>query len=149
MKQYGDIGGAGMPGKAREVASSICLQASPDGAASVARTIIFNRASHPSGEWLGAFPAPARLSRRFVEAVIPVAEGIVSRLKLFDKASPAKGSILNKAAGARDLKKISGIGPRLEKVLKKRGVTTYRNIETLVCGRDCDVERRVWPGRPH
>lgn len=77
-------------------------------------------------------------------AVVEAKEGELARLKsLVDNPPPANGNgnghhPASSAPAADDLKRISGIGPSLEKLLNSRGVTTFRQIALWT---EADIER--------
>lgn len=166
MKQYGDIASVEPAGMPKELASAINLMAHPAGSAAAAGAIALGAASHAFGVWLGTMSAAADATRRFFEEAAPVASAPrtnVTQLKLVEKATPAKASFASRAsskAGAEaddDLKEISGIGPKLEQVLKKRGIRTFRQIAQLdaeaIAALDAEfglsgrIERDDWVGQ--
>jgi NADH-quinone oxidoreductase subunit E len=60
----------------------------------------------------------------------PPQETVAARPESKSKAPAAKRVRKSAPKGPDDLKKISGVGPRLEKVLNGMGVTTYAQIAT-------------------
>jgi len=166
MKQYGDIASVKPAGMPQEIASAINLMAHPTGGAAAVGAIGFGVASHAFGVWLGAMSAAVDATRRFFEEAAPAApapRSNITRLKLVEKATPAKASSASRASATakteadHDLKKISGIGPKLEQVLKKRGIQTIRQIAELdaeaIAALDAEfglsgrIERDDWVGQ--
>lgn len=78
---------------------------------------------------------PARTAKAKVASAKPSpvkAKPSPAKAKTSTKAEPAKvASIPPASIGADDLKKISGIGPRLEQVLHDRGIATYADVAAL------------------
>lgn len=171
MMQYGDIASVKPAGMPQEIASAINLMAHPTGGAAAVGAIGFGVASHAFGVWLGAMSAAVDATRRFFEEAAPATpapaapapRSNVTRLKLVEKATPAKASSASRASATAkteaddDLKKISGIGPKLEQVLKKRGIRTIRQIAELdaeaIAALDAEfglsgrIERDDWVGQ--
>ena len=61
------------------------------------------------------------------------------------EAAPASDAVgaRSKRAQADDLKKISGIGPKLEQLLNKRGLTTYAQLAALNDNDVADLEEKL------
>ncbi len=139
-------------------AGTINLMAHPMAAFAAMSAIGLGFASQAFGMWAGALAASAEAQRRSAEGVKdftrPEAEAYVparSRPELVSsndlpRRAPAKRGERKDAlapqrkmaetapaAAARqdDLKTISGIGPKLEKILNGLGITTYRQVAEL------------------
>ena len=133
----------------QEVAGVVNLLAHPFAGMSAAAAIGCAMASHGFGLWLGAMTGAAEASKKlFAEPEAPAAtvKAKPTALKLVasQPAHPRVGTsadatapvAIEKPEAVDDLKAISGIGPKLEKVLNGFGIWTYAQISGLS---DADV----------
>lgn len=150
--------GAGAPADDVPFAGTVNLMVHPMATFAAMSAIGLGFASQAFGMWAGALAASAEMQRRSAEGVkglgTPDTEAPVpprSRPELVSsndlpRRAPAKREERKDAlapqrkmaetapaAAARqdDLKAISGIGPKLEKILNGLGITTYRQIAEL------------------
>ncbi len=136
------------------------LFAHPMAGMAAAGAIGFAMASHAWGLWLGAVTGAAEASQKRFADVAPQAEPkaaapvglklvvskpavakapVAARKVVAKAAEPTKAvsavmvrpAALAKPAAADDLKALSGIGPKLEKVLNGLGIWTYGQISAL------------------
>lgn len=129
---------AGMP---KEIVSTINLLAHPMAGVTAAGAVGLGIASQAFGMWLGALAGATEASRKMFDtplAAAPVApvERKVAKLRLVEKAAetaPAKAASRRVAAATSkdDLKAITGIGPKLEKVLNGLGFQSFAQIAAL------------------
>ncbi|MCV3764079.1 hypothetical protein [Rhizobium sp. TRM95796] len=89
---------------------------------------VANALERKTEEGPAAGPTPQEAS--MVETREPQQEPVAAKPQKKARASVAKKVRKPAQAGPDDLKKISGVGPRLEKVLNGMGVTTYAQIAT-------------------
>lgn len=136
----------------QEIAGVVNLLAHPLAGMSAATAVGFAMASHGFGLWLGAMTGVAEASGKlFQQTEAPVVSPKAKRspLKLVtsqparSREPVSKVAVREKVAITKpdvpdDLKVISGIGPKLEKVLNGLGIWTYAQISGLS---DTDVAR--------
>ena len=129
----------------QEIAGVVNLLAHPLAGMSAATAVGFAMASHGFGLWLGAMTGAAEASMKlFKEAEAPAATAkakpsglklVASQPELSREAAPNEADkprvAIAKPDVVDDLKVISGIGPKLEKVLNGLGIWTYAQISGL------------------
>ena len=130
----------------QDIAGMANLWAHPLATMAAANAIGFGLATQAFGFWMGAWAGAAEASQKLSDqrapAVAPTPPPasalklVVSRpapAKKVPVATPvaAKPEAAEKPARADNLKAISGIGPKLEKVLNARGLWTYGQIAAL------------------
>ena len=139
----------------QEMASAVNLLAHPMAGFAAASAIGFGMASHAFGLWAGAVAgameasqrawqvAPAKLVRRngtpaplklVVSRPATKPEGRKAAVSAGGNVETMRPAAIDKPAMPDDLKAISGIGPKLEKVLNDLGLWTYRQISDLSAG---------------
>lgn len=134
-----------------ELASTVNMMAHPAASLAAASALGFGLAGHAFGVWMGAFAGAAEFSQRLLERFegeapkatkelvpgIEPAEAVLEPAKPSVLAEPAAGAMPDELRQPRaaerpgqpdDLKKISGIGPKLEAVLNGLGIWTYAQI---------------------
>lgn len=146
---------AAMP---QELAGAVNLMAHPMAGVAAMGALGFALASQAAGLWFGAVAGAAEASRTMLKALPepdtaprpvrrtanlklvvskPSPEAKPAPAKKVAKAQPMEPQALTKPAGiekpaaADDLKAISGVGPKLEKVLNDLGIWTYGQIAGL------------------
>jgi len=140
----------------QEMASAVNLFAHPVAGLAAASAIGFGMAGHAFGLWAGAVAgameasqrawqvAPAELVRRNgtpapLKLVVSRPSPKVAARRPAVSAEKSEGAArrpmaVERPAAPDDLKAISGIGPKLEKVLNGLGLWTYRQISDLSAG---------------
>lgn len=132
----------------QEIAGAVNLMAHPLAGMAAASALGLGLAGHAFGMWMGAVagateasqklfaglaeaearPQPAKL--RLV-ASQPAPRGAPAARKETRKAEAAAPAAIERPGKPDDLKAISGVGPKLEKVLNGLGIWTYAQIAAL------------------
>ena len=123
-----------------QLSGAVNLMAHPLAGMAAASAIGLGVAGHAFGMWAGAVAGAAEASQRLLA---DLAEGEPTKrtrpapLRLV-ASQPQEAAVEAKAVEAKadDLKAISGIGPKLEKVLNDYGVSTYAQLAALT---DADI----------
>lgn len=139
----------------QEVASAMNLMVHPVAGVAAVGAIGLGLASQAFGFWMGVMAGAAESSLRQVgneaKDAAPKAEKpaplrlVVSKpvsskktvpakpveTKAESKVAPVRPAVIEKPAVPDDLKVISGVGPKLEKVLNSLGIWTYGQIAAL------------------
>ncbi|MEO3385690.1 NADH-ubiquinone dehydrogenase [Mesorhizobium sp. CAU 1741] len=129
----------------QDAASTVNLLAHPVAGLAAAGAIGFGLASHALGLWAGAVVGAAEASQRLFAAAQPAFQPanaapvalklVVSRSVPEAQAATTTRSVdpapASPAGEQDDLKAISGVGPKLEKVLNGLGIWSYRQIAAL------------------
>jgi NADH-quinone oxidoreductase subunit E len=136
----------------QEIAGMANLWAHPLASIAAANAIGLGLATQALGFWMGAFAGAAEASQKYVAPRTPAdaptpkpatsLKLVVSRPATARKAVaakqaaeeitvPAQPKAASKPVTPDDLKAISGIGPKLVKVLNARGIWTYGQIAAL------------------
>lgn len=133
MKQIEQMTEADKDAMPREFAGALNLMAHPMAGFAAAGAIGLGMASHALGMWMGAVAGMAEASGRVMadtaEAPQKRAGGKPVKLKLV--ASTPATEATEPPRAKDDLKAISGIGPKLEKVLNGFGIVTYEQVAAL------------------
>lgn len=134
-----------------ELASAVNMMAHPAAGLAAASALGFGLAGHAFGVWMGAVAGVAEASQRLLEqfegeapratkALVPgvaPAEAVLEPATPVVLTEPVAGAMLQELRQPRaaerpeqpdDLKRISGIGPKLEAVLNGLGIWTYAQI---------------------
>lgn len=126
-----------------EWASAANMMAHPAAGLAAASALGFGLASHAFGIWMGAVAGAAEVSQRMLEQFEDEAVSTELRMALSTSNAPAgpaeienpdvtvaraKPADAERPAQPDDLKKISGIGPKLESVLNSLGIWSYAQI---------------------
>ena len=90
--------------------------------------------------WLGAV--------RGAMAATDEASSTVAQTKPKPEAAPAAAEKASVSDQADDLKKITGVGPKLEQILNKQGISTYAQIADMSAKEMAEIgENLGFPGR--
>lgn len=128
----------------QEYASAVNLLAHPVAGLAAASALGIGIAGHALGLWMGTVAGMAEVSRKLLAAGAPQAQPRrqAAVLKLVSSRPAGKAEASAAPAAAKpagiarpqapdDLKAISGIGPKLEKVLNDQGIWSYGQIAAL------------------
>lgn len=161
---------AAMP---RDIAGTVNLMAHPLAGMAAAGALGLGLAGHAFGMWMGAVagateasqklfaglaeadqapqPQPAKLrlvASQPEPAVSPTARPVARKAARKAEVPAPKAAVQPAAAVARpdkpdDLKAISGVGPKLEKVLNRSGISTYAQLAALTKAEIADLDARL------
>lgn len=141
MKQFVDMNQATKAGRPQGIASAVNLMAHPLAGVAAVGALGFGVVSHAFGVWLGAMAGAAEMTQRMLDGTAPepAGEAVAAR------RAPARSGA---AVAKDDLKRIAGIGPKLEQVLNDLGIRFYADIEALDAARIAQIEEKLgFPGR--
>lgn len=130
----------------QEFAGAVNLMAHPVAGMAAAGALGLGLAGHAFGMWMGTFAGVSEASQKLFAGLAETGKQAVpaTRLRLVaSQPAPHRAPAARKAAAAAkpdaserpaavdDLKAISGIGPKLEKILNGLGIRTYAQIAAL------------------
>ena len=130
----------------QELASAVNLMAHPFAGMAAAGAIGMGLAGHAFGMWMGAVAGAAEASQKLFDGLaetdktqaqpktklrLVASQPAPDRAPVTRKTAMAKPAMNERSPSRDDLKAISGIGPKLEKVLNDLGIWTYAQIAAL------------------
>ena len=148
---------AAMP---RDIAGTVNLMAHPLAGMAAAGALGLGLAGHAFGMWMGAVAGATEASQKLFAGLAEADEAPQqqpAKLRLVasqpePQVQPAPRKKARKAEAAvqpaavaqpDDLKAISGVGPKLEKVLNRSGISTYAQLAALTEAEIADLDARL------
>ena len=151
---------AAMP---RDIAGTVNLMAHPLAGMAAAGALGLGLAGHAFGMWMGAVAGATEASQKLFAGLAEADQArppqpaklrlVASQPEPAARPAPRKAArkaeaAVQPAAVARpdkpdDLKAISGVGPKLEKVLNRSGISTYTQLAALTEAEIADLDARL------
>ena len=135
-----------------QFAGTVNLMAHPLAGMAAASALGLGLAGHAFGMWAGAVAGATQASQQLFAGLAegqPAQKAKPARLRLVTSQPAAKHAAEAVASApaaqpetADDLKAISGIGPKLETVLNRSGISTYARLAALTAAEIADLDAR-------
>ena len=134
-----------------QLSGTVNLMAHPLAGMVAASALGLGVAGHAFGMWAGAVAGAAEASQRLFADLAeaqPMQRARPASLRLVASQpraaeAPVQQPAAEVAGAADDLKAISGIGPKLEKVLNRSGISTYAQLAALTDAEIADLDVRL------
>ena len=135
-----------------QFSGGVNLMAHPLAGMAAASALGLGLAGHAFGMWAGAIAGATQASQQLfaglaegqpARAPEPARLRLVTSQPVAERKAEAAAPKPAKAQKADDLKAISGVGPKLEKVLNRSGIRTYAQLAALTEAEIADLDGKL------